>query len=85
MPNYTYVARDFTGRKVKGEIEAENERAVISHLRPRRLSVISLRRQSGLAKVGGKNLSEFSIFKPRRLLKNPLIGSLHFPVHLDLS
>ena len=83
MPNYTYVARDFTGRKVKGEIEAENERAVISHLRPRRLSVISLRRQSGLARVGGKNLSEFSIFKPRVKTRDIIITFRQFATLID--
>ncbi len=83
MPNYTYVARDFTGKKIKGEIEADNERAVISRLRPRRLSVISLRRQSGLARMGGKNLSEFSIFKPRVKTRDIIITFRQFATLID--
>jgi len=64
MPSYTYVARDQAGRKVKGEIEAEDERAVISRLRPKKLIVISVKKKSGLAGVGKKELSQISIFKP---------------------
>ena len=78
MPSYTYVARDPLGRRVKGEIDAENERAVLSNLRPRRLIVISIRKKSGFAKAGGKSLSQFSVFKPRVKKRDIIVAFRQF-------
>ncbi len=65
MPTYSYIALDPSGKKVKGEVEAEDERAVISQLRPRRFTVISVKRKSKVSELGGKELSQLSIFSPR--------------------
>jgi len=65
MPSYTYVALDPSGKKVKGEIEAKDERTVISQLRPRRFTVISIKRKTKLEELGGKELSQISLFAPR--------------------
>jgi len=78
MPTYSYVARDLMGKKVKGEIEGENERRVISQLRLRRLTVISLKRKSKLAAIGGKKLSTVSLFKPRIKTRDIIIAFRQF-------
>jgi type IV pilus assembly protein PilC len=65
MPSYLYVALDPSGKKVKGEVEAEDERGVISQLRPRRFTVISIKRKTKLEELGKKELSQISLFTPR--------------------
>lgn len=78
MPSYTYVARNPAGKKVKGEVEAESERAVISRLRPRRLVVISVRKKSGLKGVGEKDLSEIPLFRPRVKTRDVIVAFRQF-------
>lgn len=78
MPSYTYVARDEAGKKVKGEIEAESERAIVSRLRSRRLFIISVKKRARLAEVGGKNLSEVSLFKPRVKTRDIVVAFRQF-------
>lgn len=72
MTAYTYLARDRNGRKVRGNIEAENERAAFSQLRPRGLAVISLKEKAaGFNRSGkrtGKKNSLFSWVKARDII-----------------
>jgi len=65
MPTYSYIALDPSGKKIKGEVEAEDERDVVSQLRPRRFTIISVKRKSKVSELGGKELSQLSIFSPR--------------------
>ncbi len=78
MPTYTYVALDPSGKKVKGEIEAENERAVVSLLHPRRFTIISIKKQSGLTKLGSKDLSKSSLFMPHVKGKDIIVAFRQF-------
>jgi len=43
MPSFLYVAIDYTGQKVKGQIEAKDRASVISSLRKNQLIVVSIR------------------------------------------
>lgn len=65
MPSYTYVARDPSGRKVRGDVEAENERVAASQLRPKQLTIISIKKKSGLTTLGSKDISTSPLFAPR--------------------
>ncbi|MBE0478938.1 type II secretion system F family protein [Candidatus Aerophobetes bacterium] len=78
MPGYAYIARDERGRKVRGELEAENERAVVLRLRPRRLTPISIKKKSALTGIGGKDISSISIFKPRVKTRDIVIAFRQF-------
>lgn len=78
MPNYTYVARDQTGKKVKGELDAENERAVVSRLHSRRFTPIFIKKKSALAGIGGKDISTISIFRPRVKTRDTVITFRQF-------
>ena len=78
MPSYTYVARDSLGKKVKGEIEADNEKDVISKLRTSKLTVISIKKRSELAKLGKKELSGITIFPPRIKSRDIIVAFRQF-------
>ena len=77
MPSYIYTAFDQMGRKVKGEVEGENERAVLSQLRLRRLTVVSLKRKSKLGGFGEKELS-ISFFRPRIKTRDIIVAFRQF-------
>jgi len=78
MPSYIYVAVDPGGRRIKGEMEAESERAVISQLRPRRLTVISLKRKRQLTKLEKKELFKVSLFRPRARTRDIIVAFRQF-------
>ena len=42
MPQFKYVARDKTGRSLKGYVEAPNERGAIQSLRAQDLIIVSV-------------------------------------------
>ena len=52
MPRFTYVARDGDGRKVDGSFEAESAYSLVSLLRERGLTVISVGKPKKVSTVG---------------------------------
>lgn len=65
MAIYTYVARNRKGEKIKGQIDADNERAVAYQLRPQGLILISAKRRAGFRTLSsGKTSSKVKLFKP---------------------
>ena len=57
---YRYVAIDSDGKKIKGVIEAENETAVIYHIRNQDLSPVSV----APYKEKASSIWEFEIMEP---------------------
>lgn len=74
MAAYYYLALNREGTKIKGLIEADNERRAAAQLRPRGLIVISLKKSGGLFSfVRKKPGTAIQIFKPRIRSKDIII------------
>jgi type IV pilus assembly protein PilC len=59
---FQYVARDASGRELKGNIEAETEAEATGRLRQQQLSIVKLTKAGG----GGMNMTLFSTAAPRK-------------------
>ena len=57
MPVFVYEARDATGEKVSGKVEASNRKAATQRLQEQRMAIISLKEVSG--GVGGGDVGAF--------------------------
>jgi len=57
MPVFLYEARDATGEKVSGKVEASNRKAATQRLQEQRMAIISLKEVSG--GVGGGDVGAF--------------------------
>jgi len=74
MAAYHYLALNREGTKIKGLIEADDERKAIAQLRPRGLTIISLKKNGNLFNsVRGKPGTGIRIFKPRIKSKDIII------------
>jgi len=65
MPVFSYVASDYTGQRVKGQIEAKDRASVIASLRKDQLVIISIKevKESGFFKKAGKvKLEDLVVF-----------------------
>jgi type II secretory pathway component PulF len=58
MSRFVYTARDRTGERAGGELEASDRIAAVGELRGRGLTPIAVREVSGAGEVGGKNAKE---------------------------
>ena len=65
MAAYYYVARTRQGERIKGVVEAENERAAVSQLRPRGLAVISINKRGFSTLFRQTSSRRLKIFQPR--------------------
>ncbi len=65
MANYYYLARTRQGERVKGVVEAENETAAASQLKPRGLVVISIKKGGFFTFVRQTSFRRLKIFQPR--------------------
>jgi type IV pilus assembly protein PilC len=74
MAAYYYLAMDQGGKKVKGVMEADSERQVVTQLRPQGLTVISIKRSYGVfTSIIGKSTLKLEIFKPRVRAKDIIV------------
>ncbi len=67
MPIFRYVATDYSGQKIRGQVEAKDRASVISTLRKSQLMVISItetkEKAGGIFKRGGKvGLADLVVF-----------------------
>jgi type IV pilus assembly protein PilC len=69
MPAFSYVATDYTGQRIKGQIEARDRASVIASLRKDRLVIISIKeaRESIFFRKGGRVKLEDLIVFTRQL------------------
>lgn len=58
MISYHYLALNREGRKIKGTIEANSTKEAFAQLRPRSLTVISLRKKHGLSSFSRENSTQ---------------------------
>ena len=65
MATYYYLARTRQGERIEGVVEAENERAAISQLRPRGLVVISIKKSGFFTFIRQAPSRRLKIFQPR--------------------
>ncbi|MFQ5836122.1 MAG: type II secretion system F family protein, partial [bacterium] len=74
MAAYHYLAMDRGGKKVRGMIEADSERQIVTQLRPQGLTVISIKKYHGLfTSLAGKSTLKLEIFKPRVKAKDIIV------------
>ena len=79
MAAYHYLALNGEGTKIKGLIEADDEKKAIAQLKPRGLTIISLKKNGNLFNsVRGKPGTGIRIFKPRIKSKDIIIFLLQF-------
>ena len=77
MPSFLYVAETKRGRKLKGEIEAADEKIAMSQLRRRNLTVLKL-------KPKPKDLFEnVSFLQPKVTPKDLMIFTRQFSTMID--
>ncbi len=83
MPVFYYVARDLQGKIRKGTEEAETAQALVGRLRGEGLFVISYPQLVTGKRIGGRKLSEITIFKPKVKRKELMMFSDQFAAMLD--
>jgi len=75
---YYYLARTRQGERVKGTVEAENEAAAASQLRPRGLVVISIKKSGFFTFVRQASLTWLKILQPRVKSKDVIVFTRQF-------
>jgi len=75
MATYIYTARNLSGKKIKGEIEAKDERDVLNSLKPKSLIITSLKEKKKSPALSNKKIK---IFKPGIKGKDIIIFSREF-------
>ncbi|TET48672.1 type II secretion system F family protein [Candidatus Aerophobetes bacterium] len=78
MAAYYYLARTRQGERVKGTVEAENEAAAASQLRPRGLVVISIKKSGFFTFVRQASLTWLKILQPRVKSKDVIVFTRQF-------
>ncbi|MBA7689676.1 putative type II secretion system protein F [subsurface metagenome] len=78
MAAYYYLARTRQGERVKGMVEAENEAAAASQLRPRGLVVISIKKSGFFTFVRQASLTWMKILQPRVKNKDVIVFTRQF-------
>jgi type IV pilus assembly protein PilC len=74
MTAYHYLAIDQGGKKIRGVMEANSERQIVTELRPQELTVISIKKsRGGLTSIAGKSTLTLEIFKPRVKAKDIIV------------
>ncbi len=74
MAAYHYLAMGQGGKKVRGVMEADSERQVVTQLRPQGLTVISIKKSHGLfTSIARKSTLKLEIFKPRVKTKDIIV------------
>jgi len=74
MINYHYLALNQEGRKIKGIIEANNVKGAITQLKPRGLTIISLKKSYGLlSSLREKSTEERKIFESKVRSKDIIV------------
>ncbi len=74
MAAYHYLAMNQGGKRIRGVIDADSERQVVTHLRPQGLTVISIKKSPGLfPSLTGKSPLTLEIFKPRVKAKDIIV------------
>ena len=74
MAAYHYLAIDQGGKRVRGVMEADSERQIVTELRPQGLTIISIKKSPGLfPSLAGKSTLKLDVFKPRVKTKDIIV------------
>jgi len=75
MATYIYTARNLSGKKIKGEIEAKDERDALNSLKPESFTITSLKEKKNSSVLSNKKVK---FFKPGIKGKDIIIFSREF-------
>jgi len=84
MISYYYLALNQEGRKIKGIIEANNVKGALTQLKPRGLTIISLKKSYGLfSSLKKKSANNSGFFGPRVRSKDIIVFFRQFATIID--